>query len=164
VAGNETTRIAIAQGVLAFCEHPEQWDRLRADPGLLGTATDEVVRWSCPTHFMRRTATADTELGGAKIRAGDKVVLWYVSGNRDEAEFADPDVFDVGRSPNRHLSFGRGGPHLCLGVHLARLEVNVVLAALARRVARFELAGPPRRIRSNFTNGLRELPVRVTLA
>ncbi len=164
VAGNETTRIAIAQGVLAFCERPEQWDRLRADPGLLGTATEEVLRWSCPTHFMRRTATADTELGGAKIRAGDKVVLWYVSGNRDEAEFGDPDVFDVGRSPNRHLSFGRGGPHLCLGVHLARLEVNVVLAALARRVARFELAGPPRRIRSNFTNGLRELPVRVTLA
>jgi len=164
VAGNETTRIAIAQGVLAFCERPEQWDRLRADPGLLGTATDEVIRWSCPTHFMRRTAAVDTELGGAKIRAGDKVVLWYVSGNRDEAEFADPDVFDVGRSPNRHLSFGRGGPHLCLGVHLARLEVNVVLAALARRVARFELAGPPRRIRSNFTNGLRELPVRVTLA
>ncbi|HEY2688618.1 MAG TPA: cytochrome P450 [Streptosporangiaceae bacterium] len=164
VAGNETTRIAIAQGVLAFCERPEQWDRLRADPGLLGTATEEVLRWSCPTHFMRRTATADTELGGAKIGAGDKVVLWYVSGNRDEAEFGDPDVFDVGRSPNRHLSFGRGGPHLCLGVHLARLEVNVVLAALARRVARFELAGPPRRIRSNFTNGLRELPVRVTLA
>jgi len=164
VAGNETTRIAIAQGVLAFCERPEQWDRLRADPGLLGTATDEVIRWSCPTHFMRRTAAVDTELGGAKIRAGDKVVLWYVSGNRDEAEFADPDVFDVGRSPNRHLSFGRGGPHLCLGVHLARLEVNVMFAALARRVARFELAGPPRRIRSNFTNGLRELPVRVTLA
>jgi cytochrome P450 len=91
-------------------------------------------------------------------------VLWYVSGNRDEAEFADPDVFDIGRAPNRHLSFGRGGPHLCLGVHLARLEVRVVLAALARRVARFELAGPPRRIRSNFTNVLRALPVRVRLA
>jgi cytochrome P450 len=163
VAGNETTRIAIAQGILAFCEHPEQWDRLRADPGLLTTATDEVIRWSCPTHFMRRTAAADTELGGAAIKAGDKVVLWYVSGNRDEAEFADPDVFDVGRVPNRHLSFGRGGPHLCLGAHLARLEVRVVLGALARRVARFELAGPPRRIRSNFTNGLRELPVRVRL-
>ena len=162
VAGNETTRIAIAQGVLAFCQHPEQWDRLRADPGLIEAATDEVIRWSCPTHFMRRTAAADTELGGARIRAGDKVVLWYVSGNRDEAEFADPDTFDVGRSPNRHLSFGRGGPHLCLGVHLARLEVKVVLAALARRVSRFELAGEPRRIRSNFTNGLKALPVRVT--
>jgi cytochrome P450 len=164
VAGNETTRIAIAQGILAFCEHPEQWERLRADPGLLGAATDEVLRWTCPTHFMRRTATADNMFGGAPVRAGDKVVLWYVSGNRDGAEFADPDVFDIGRAPNRHLSFGRGGPHLCLGAHLARLEVRVVLAALARRVARFELAGPPRRIRSNFTNGLRELPVRARLA
>jgi cytochrome P450 len=164
IAGNETTRIAIAQGVLAFCEHPEQWDRLRADPGLLDTATEEVLRWSCPTHFMRRTATAGTELGGAAIRAGDKVVLWYVSGNRDRAEFDDAETFDVGRSPNRHLSFGRGGPHLCLGAHLARLEVRIVLAALTRRVARFELAGPPRRIRSNFTNGLRELPVRVRRA
>ena len=162
VAGNETTRIAIAQGVLAFCQYPEQWDRLRADPALLETATDEVIRWSCPTHFMRRTAATDTALGGAAIRAGDKVVLWYVSGNRDEDEFADPDVFDVGRSPNRHLSFGRGGPHLCLGVHVARLEVKVVLAALARRFSRFELAGEPRRIRSNFTNGLKALPVRVS--
>jgi cytochrome P450 len=161
VAGNETTRIAIAQGVLAFCQYPEQWDRLRADPGLLDAATDEVIRWSCPTHFMRRTAAADTELGGAAIRVGDKVVLWYVSGNRDEAEFTNPGTFDVARSPNRHLSFGRGGPHLCLGVHLARLEVRVVLAALARRVSRFELAGQPRRIRSNFTNGLKALPVRV---
>jgi cytochrome P450 len=161
IAGNETTRIAIAQGVLAFCQHPEQWDRLRADPALLGPAAEEVLRWTCPTHFMRRTAAADTTLGGADIRAGDKVVLWYVSGNRDEAEFAGPDTFDVGRAPNRHLSFGRGGPHLCIGVHLAKLEVRVVLAALAARVARFELAGPPRRIRSNFTNGLRELPIRV---
>jgi cytochrome P450 len=164
IAGNETTRIAIAQGVLAFCEHPDQWDRLRADPGLLDTATDEVLRWSCPTHFMRRTATVDCELGGAALSAGDKVVLWYVSGNRDETEFPAPEVFDVGRAPNRHLSFGRGGPHLCLGAHLARLEVRIVLAALAGRVARFSLAGEPRRIRSNFTNGLRTLPIRVTPA
>jgi len=161
VAGNETTRIAIAQGVLAFCEHPDQWDRLRADPALLEPATEEVLRWTCPTHFMRRTATADAQLGGAPIRAGDKVVLWYVSGNRDASEFADPDTFDIGRSPNRHLSFGRGGPHLCLGAHLGRLEIRVVLAALARRVGAFELAGEPRRIRSNFTNGLRQLPVRI---
>ena len=147
--------------MLAFCQYPEQWERLRADPALLPAAAEEVLRWTCPTHFMRRTAAAGTELGGAAIRAGDKVVLWYVSGNRDEAEFADPDTFDVGRSPNRHLSFGRGGPHLCLGVHLARLEVRIVLAALVRRVRRFELAGPPRRIRSNFTNGLKALPVRV---
>ena len=162
IAGNETTRIAMAHAVLAFCEHPEQWDRLRADEGLLDTATEEVLRWSCPTHFMRRTAAVDTELGGAAIRAGDKVVLWYVSGNRDEGEFDDPEMFDVGRAPNRHLSFGRGGPHLCLGAHVARLEIRILLAALARRVARFELAGPPRRIRSNFTNGLKALPVTVT--
>jgi cytochrome P450 len=164
IAGNETTRIAIAQGVLAFCEYPEQWHRLRADPSLLDAATEEVLRWTCPTHFMRRTATADVEFGGARIRAGDKVVLWYVSGNRDDGEFAEPDTFDVGRSPNRQLSFGRGGPHLCLGAHLARLEIRVVLAALARRVAGFELAGPPRRIRSNFTNGLRQLPIRIRSA
>jgi cytochrome P450 len=164
IAGNETTRIAIAQGVLAFCEYPDQWDRLRAGPGLLDAAADEVLRWTCPTHFMRRTATRDTGLGSAAVRAGDKVVLWYVSGNRDEAEFPAPGVFDVGRAPNRHLSFGRGGPHLCLGAHLARLEVKIVLAALARRVARFELAGEPRRIRSNFTNGLKALPIRVTPA
>jgi cytochrome P450 len=164
IAGNETTRIAIAQGMLAFCEHPDQWERLRADPGLIEPAAEEVLRWTCPTHFMRRTATADTEFGGASIKAGDKIVLWYVSGNRDDAEFDDPDTLDIGRSPNRHLSFGRGGPHLCLGAHLARLEVRIVLAALARRVARFELAGEPRRIRSNFTNGLRELPIRAVLA
>jgi len=163
IAGNETTRIAIAQGVLAFIEHQDQWTRLAEDPdGRAGTAADEVVRWTCPTHFMRRTATRDAELGGAHIKEGDKVILWYVSGNRDETEFAEPDTFDVGRAPNRHLSFGRGGPHLCLGVHLAKLEVSIVLAALARRVARFSLAGPPQRIRSNFTNGLRELPVRIT--
>jgi cytochrome P450 len=160
IAGNETTRIAIAQGVLAFCQYPEQWDRLRADTALIDPATEEVLRWTCPTHFMRRTATTDTELGGVAIRAGDKVVLWYASGNRDEAEFDNPDAFDIGRSPNRHLSFGRGGPHLCVGAHLARLEVRIVLAALARRVTRFELAGSPRRVRSNFTNGLRELPIR----
>jgi cytochrome P450 len=161
IAGNETTRIAMAHAVLAFCQYPGEWERLRSDDTLLDTATEEVLRWSCPTHFMRRTATADTALGGAAIRAGDKVVLWYVSGNRDDAEFDDPEIFDVGRAPNRHLSFGRGGPHLCLGAHVARLEIRVLLAALSRRVARFELAGPPRRIRSNFTNGLKELPVRI---
>ncbi|HEY1324008.1 MAG TPA: cytochrome P450 [Streptosporangiaceae bacterium] len=164
IAGNETTRIAIAQGILAFCEHPGQWDRLRADPRLLDTTTEEVLRWTCPTHFMRRTATADTQLGGAHIRAGDKVVLWYVSGNRDEAEFEAPERFDVGRFPNWHLSFGRGGSHLCFGAHVARLEVRIVLEQLARRVAGFELAGTPRRIRSNFTNGLKDLPVRIRRA
>lgn len=161
IAGNETTRIALAQGILAFCDHPGEWDRLRRDPGLLNTATEEVLRWSCPTHFMRRTAACDTELQGQRLSAGDKVVLWYVSGNRDEDVFADPDRFDVGRSPNPHLSFGRGGPHMCLGAHLARLEVRIVLDELCKRVARFELAGVPARTRTNFTNGLKRLPVAV---
>jgi cytochrome P450 len=163
IAGNETTRIAIAQGVLAFCQYPDQWQRLRAEPELIDSATEEVLRWTCPTHFMRRTATVDTELGGDAIKAGDKVVLWYISGNRDETEFTDPDTFDIARSPNRHLSFGRGGPHLCLGAHLARLEIKIVLAALAREVTRFEQTGPARRIRSNFTNGLRDLPIKAIL-
>jgi cytochrome P450 len=164
IAGNETTRIAIAQGILAFSENPEQWERLRADPDILLTATEEVLRVTCPTHFMRRTVEADVEVRGQKLRAGDKLILWYVSGNRDEAVFDEPDRFDIGRSPNPHLSFGRGGPHLCLGAHLARLEVCVVLSELAARVRRFEVTGPPRRIRSNFTNGLRQLPIRVVPA
>lgn len=161
IAGNETTRIALAQGVLAFCEQPGEWDRLRGDPSLLNSATEEVLRWSCPTHFMRRTAACDTELGGRHVAAGDKVVLWYVSGNRDEAVFDDPDRFDVGRTPNPHLSFGRGGPHMCLGAHLARLEVRIVLDELCKRVAHFELTGTPARTRTNFTNGLKRLPVAV---
>lgn len=166
IAGNETTRIAIAQGVLAFCEHPEQWRRLREDAELLNSATEEVLRWSCPTHFMRRTVAEDLTFHDVEMRKGDKVVLWYVSGNRDEEIFAEPpaDRFEIGRSPNPHLSFGRGGPHMCLGAHLARLEVRVVLDELSRRVAHFELSGEPARTRTNFTNGLKRLPVAVTLA
>jgi cytochrome P450 len=161
IAGNETTRIALAQGVLAFSEHPEQWDLLRGDPSLLNSATEEVLRWSCPTHFMRRTLAEDVSMRGVEMKKGDKLILWYVSGNRDEEVFADPERFDITRSPNPHLSFGRGGPHMCLGAHLARLEVRVVLDELCRRVARFELAGEPARTRTNFTNGLKRLPVAV---
>lgn len=164
IAGNETTRIAIAQGVLAFCERPEEWARLRADASMLNAATEEVLRWSCPTHFMRRTVADDLSLGGTEMKKGDKVVLWYVSGNRDEDVFEDPDRFDVTRSPNPHLSFGRGGPHMCLGAHLARLEVRIVLDEMCRRVETFELAGEPARTRTNFTNGLKRLPVKVHLA
>lgn len=162
IAGNETTRIALAQGALAFCEHPEQWERLRGDGSLLLSATEEILRWSCPTNFMRRTLAKDLVKGEIEMHAGDKVVLWYVSGNRDDEAFVDAGRFDVGRSPNKHLSFGRGGPHICLGAHLARLEIRVVLDELRERVSRFELAGEPRRIRSNFTNGLKSLPVRLT--
>jgi len=161
IAGNETTRIAIAQGILAFCERPDEWDRLRADSRALNSATEEVLRWSCPTHFMRRTASKDVSVQGVDMKKGDKVVLWYVSGNRDEEVFEEPDRFDVGRSPNPHLSFGRGGPHMCLGAHLARLEVRIVLDELTKRVVRFGLAGEPARTRTNFTNGLKRLPVAV---
>jgi cytochrome P450 len=164
IAGNETTRIALAQGILAFCEYPDQWDLLRSDAGLLNSATEEVLRWSCPTHFMRRTVAEDVAVRDVAMNKGDKLVLWYVSGNHDGEIFTDPDTFDVTRSPNPHLSFGRGGPHMCLGAHLARLEVRVVLDELCQRVARFELAGEPARTRTNFTNGLKRLPVAVERA
>lgn len=164
VAGNETTRQALALGVLALVEHPGELHRLREDPSLVPSAVEEILRWSTPVMHMRRTATVDAEISGTTIRAGDKVVLWYISANRDEEVFADPYRFDVGRTPNEHISFGRSGPHFCLGAHLARLEIRVTLEELLPRLATLELAGAPRRIRSNFTNALRLLPVRVSAA
>ena len=164
VAGNETTRYSIAGGVQAFAEHPEQWERLRADPSLAASAAEEIVRWVTPTRVFRRTATADTELGGRRIRAGDKLVMHLTSANRDEEVFADPFVFDIGRDPNPHLGFGGGGPHFCLGRHLAVLEIELMFRALAERVTRFEVTGPVRRLRSYQFNGLTELPVRLVPA
>lgn len=161
IAGNETTRHSLSQGLLALAEHPDQFERLAADPSLLDRATEEVLRWTSPQLHFRRTATVDTTIGGVPVAAGDKVVTWYLAANFDPAEFPDPHRFDVGRSPNRHVTFGGGGPHLCLGQWMARLEVRTFLAALARRVARVELTGEPRRVRSNFINGLKELPVRL---
>lgn len=160
VAGNETTRSALALGIEALARHPGQWRRLR-DGADLDAATEEVLRWATPLHHFRRTAIRDAVLRGRPIRAGDKVVLWYTSANRDEDVFADPYRFDVARNPNPQISFGLGGPHRCLGEHLARLEIKAVLAELVSQVSRLELAGPPRRIRSNFTDGLKSLPVRV---
>jgi cytochrome P450 len=163
VAGNETTRQAIAHGMLALAEHREQWRRLADDPQLVWTAgADEILRWSSPVLHFRRTATRDVELGGQTIRAGDKVVVWYVSANFDEEVFADPLRFDVGRQPNPHITFGGGGPHFCLGVHLAKLEVQVMFDALLPRLADIELTGRPERMRTNFTNALKRMPVRVT--
>jgi cytochrome P450 len=160
VAGNETTRSALALGIEALARHPGQWHRLRGGADL-DVATEEILRWTTPLHHFRRTATRDAVLRGRPIRAGDKVVIWYTSANRDEDIFADPYRFDLARNPNPQDSFGLGGPHRCLGEHLARLEIKVVLAELLRQVRNLELAGPPRRIRSNFTNGLKSLPVRV---
>jgi cytochrome P450 len=165
VAGNETTRQAIAHGMLALLEHPEELARLRADPGMAWeTGADEILRWSSPVLHFRRTATRDVELRGRRIRAGDKVVVWYVSANFDEEVFEAPEAFDVGRRPNPHLTFGGGGPHFCLGVHLAKLEVQVMFDELLPRLGHMDLTAPPQRIRSNFTNALKRMPVRVTPA
>jgi cytochrome P450 len=164
VAGNETTRQAIAHGMQALMDNPDQMARLRADPALMPTAVEEILRWSTPVLHFRRTATRDVELRGTQIRAGDKVVVWYASANFDERAFADPLRFDVGRSPNNHVSFGRGGPHFCLGAHLAKLEVRIMFEQLLPRLASIEPAGPPRLIRTNFTHALKRMPVRVVAA
>jgi len=158
-AGNETTRNAIAHGLLAFAEHAEQWAALRADPsGTLDTAVEETIRWASPVNYMSRTATRDVELHGQSIRKGDKVALLYASANRDETAFSDPERFDVRRDPNHHLAFGFG-PHFCLGANLARIELRALLEVMVPRVAALELTGPVRRVRSSFLNGLKELPL-----
>ena len=161
VAGNETTRNLIAGGMLALLEHPEQWARLLANPALLTSAVEEMVRWVTPVMYFRRTATRDAELHGQKIREGDRVSIWYVSANRDEDTFPAADRFDVGRDPNDHLGFGIG-PHFCLGANLARLEIRIMFEALLRRLPYLELAGPVQRLRSNFINGIKHMPVRFT--
>lgn len=161
-AGNETTRHTITHGLLALLEYPDQLERLRQDPSLYGPAADEMLRWATAVHHFRRTTTQETELAGTKIPAGAKVATWLVSGNRDEEVFENPDTFDVGREPNKHMAFGPGGVHHCLGAHLARMEVRVVFEEMMRRVDGFELTGPPERLRSNFFNGVKRLPVRVT--
>jgi cytochrome P450 len=164
-AGNETTRSAISQGMLALMQHPEQLERIHADPSLIPTAVEEILRWASPVLYFRRTATRDTELRGAPIREGDKVVMWYVSANFDEDVYEEPYRFDVGRDgPREPTSFGGGGPHYCLGAWLARLELRVLLEEIVRRGLRFELAGEPVRIRTNFVNGLHHLPARVHAA
>jgi cytochrome P450 len=163
VAGNETTRQAIALSVQALLEHPGQIAVLRhADDRGWRIAVEELLRWTTPLHHFRRTATRDVDLGGTRISAGDKVVVWYTSANRDEHVFADPYRLDLRRSPNPHTTFGRGGPHRCLGEHLARLELKVLLRELLPVLPLLEPDGPPARIRSNFTNGLKRFPVRLT--
>src|SRR5499427_4437155 len=162
VAGNETTRNLISGGMLALIEHPEQRQRLLDNPGLLNSAVEEMLRWVSPVMHFRRTATRDAEIRGQKIREGQKVALYYVSANRDEAVFDEPMRFDVGRSPNEHITFGAGGPHFCLGNSLARLEIRTVFDVLLDRLPDIELEGPPRKLRSNFLNGLKSMPVGFT--
>lgn len=163
VAGNETTRQAIALGTLALAQFPDQYDRVRDDRDLVRSAVEELLRWSSPVWHFRRTATRDVTLRGVDIAAGDKVTVWFPAANRDPDHYPDPHRFDVARNPADNLTFGRGGPHHCLGAHLARLEVRVYLEELLARVSRIEVAGEPVRLRSNFTNGLKRLPVRMTL-
>lgn len=162
IAGNETTRHALNHGALALAERPDALERLRAEPELLDTAVEEILRYASPQIHFRRTAAADTEIAGVPVAAGDKVVTWYLSANYDEEVFADPYTLDLGRDPNRHVTFGGGGPHFCLGSWLARLEVRVFLEELLARNLRLEVCGEVTRVRSNFINGLKRLPLRIT--
>ena len=164
VAGNETTRHSITHGMRALVDHPDEWQRLREDPGLMPLAVEEMLRYGSPTMHFRRTAVRDLELRGTQIHEGDKVVVWFVSGNYDEEVFPDAERFDVGRDPNPHMTFGSGGPHVCLGAHLARLELRVMFEELVPRLSGLEITGPIDRLRSNFINGIKHMPVRVELA
>jgi cytochrome P450 len=164
VAGNETTRHTISHGLIYLLDHPEQMDQLRRDPaGLSVSATEEILRASSVTMHFRRTATEEVEMRGKTIQPGDRVVMWYPSANHDEEVFDRPFDFDIRRNPNDHLTFGTGR-HVCLGASLARLEVRVVFEELLKRVADILITGEPDRLRSNFINGIKHLPVRVTLA
>ena len=159
-AGNDTTKTMLSSGLLALLQHPEQMEELRRDRSLLPGAVEEILRFANPLHYFRRTATADAEIRGVPVKAGDKVAMWYTSANRDEDVFSDPQRFDIHRQPNPHLSFGIAS-HFCLGVHLARLEGRVFFEELLATFPSIELTGPPRRIRSNLNNGLKALPVRL---
>lgn len=160
VAGNETTRSMIATGMHELLKRPELYRRLEENPGDLPGAVEEMLRWSTPLHYFRRTATCDTELRGQSISENDRVVMLYSSANFDDRAFDDPYTFDIDRSPNPHLAFGHG-IHLCLGANLARMEARVFFEELFRLYSEVELAGEPRRIRSNLVNGFKDLPVRL---
>lgn len=161
IAGNETTRTVTTNGMLNLIEHPDQYRLLSEDPSLVASAIEEMLRYNPPVHYFRRTVTADTEIRGVPLKENEKITLWYPSANRDEEVFEKPDTFDVRRSPNDHLAFGFG-EHYCLGANLARLELQVMFKHLVRRLPDIELAAPPRRLRSNFVNGVKEMRVRFT--
>ncbi|OBF92683.1 cytochrome [Mycobacterium sp. 852002-51163_SCH5372311] len=159
-AGGDTTRNLVAAGILALMQHPAEWQRLAADPSLMPTAIEEMLRYTSPVTVFVRTATKDTELRGVPVKAGDRAAMFYPSANRDESRFADPDRFDIGRAPNPHLAFGGGGTHFCLGANLARVEASAIIAEVMSRMYGLELAGPVKRLRSNLINGIRSMPVR----
>jgi len=159
IAGNETTRNATTGGLHALISHPDQWERLKRDPSLATTATEEIVRWTSPVIQFTRIATADTALHGQQLREGDVLALFYPSAARDEDIFEQPSTFDIGRYPNPHISFGIG-EHFCLGANLARLELQVMFRQLAQRMESVELAGPTQRMRSSFVGGIKHMPIR----
>ena len=161
LAGNETTRTVTAQGMRLLIEHPEQGRRLAADMGLLPSAVEEILRYNPAVIHFRRTAARDVEVRGKTIHAGDKVLFWYPSANRDEEVFPDGQDFDVARQPNEHIAFGIG-EHYCLGANLARLQLNTIFREMLTRLPDVELAGPIRRLRSNFIDGIKEMPVKFT--
>ncbi|WP_327166041.1 cytochrome P450 [Mycolicibacterium iranicum] len=163
-AGGDTTRNLVAAGTLALIEHPDQWARLAADPSLMPTAIEEMLRWTSPVTVFTRTATRDTRLRGIAIREGERVAMFYPSANRDEDHFTEPDRFDVGRTPNQHLAFGGGGAHFCLGASLARVEAAAIFREMLGRTQEIELAGPVERVRSVLMNGIHSMPVRFTPA
>ena len=159
-AGGDTTRNLVSGGMLALCEHPDQRVALLADvDGRMDTAVEEMLRWVSPVVYMRRTATQDVELAGRSIKQDDKVVMYYGSANRDDAVFDQPDRFDIGRGSNEHVAFGGGGPHFCLGAHLARMEIKALFAQILRRMPDLELAGSVEWLPSNFISGPKHLPV-----
>ena len=157
-AGNDTTRYSIAAGLQALARQPGLLAQLQSG-AVWDTMADEVIRWATPAIYFRRTATRDFDMHGKTVRAGDKVLYWFVSGNRDDTAFSDPMRVDLARTPNRHLAFGQGGPHVCLGMWLARLEVRILFQELAKRVRTVEPAGEHRYLRSNFVGGIKELPI-----
>jgi cholest-4-en-3-one 26-monooxygenase len=163
VAGNETTRNAMTGGVIAFLEHPDQWEKLRREPGLLDSAVEEIVRWVTPVIQFCRTPTRDYTLRGRTLRAGQNACLFYPSANRDEEVFPDGDRFRIDRRPNRHLGFGVG-EHVCLGAHLARLELRCAFGALRERLRHAELSGPVERARSSFVGGIKRAPMHWEIA
>jgi cytochrome P450 len=161
VGGNDTTRNSMTGGVLALNEYPEEYDKLRAHPDLIPNMVDEIIRWQTPLAYMRRTVTSDVEFHGAKLRKDDKVVLWYLSANRDESVFPDGDRFLIDRANAREqLAFGTG-IHFCLGAHLGRLQLRVLWEEIQKRFSRVEVTGEPVRVRSNFVRGYAQLPVRL---
>ncbi|WKG00877.1 cytochrome P450 [Mycolicibacterium sp. HK-90] len=163
-AGGDTTRNLVAAGTLTLLEHPGERARLVAEPGLLSTAIEEMLRYVSPVNVFTRTATKDTELRGVRIAEGDRVALFFPSANRDETRFRDPDRFDIGRDPNPHLAFGGGGTHFCLGANLARVEAAAIFPEILARMRDLELAGPVERVRSTLMNGIHSMPVRFTAA